>query len=113
MNRSYNHIKHFIDNKDVVRSKNHRPGSHELNWHPDRRLKHDANQLDDKQHHTGFDYYEYNMLKFTTPGWAQTSLDRSTSSFNFQEHLEDSEHNQARHQAIHGHGRGETCYIQW
>ena len=76
---------------------------------------HDANQLDGKQRHTGFDYYEYDMLKFGTPGWAewaQCSLDRSTSSLkalNFQEHLEDLEHDQARHQGIHDHGCDQTC----
>ena len=66
MNRSYNHVKHFVDNKDVVDSKNHRHGCHELLWLRDH-LKHEANQLDDKQRHTGFDYYEYDMPKFGTP----------------------------------------------
>ena len=71
--------------------------------------KHEANQLDGKQHHAGFDYNEYDMPKFgiTPGGRAQSSLDRS--SLYFQAHREDFEHDQARHQGIHGHGRGETC----
>jgi len=28
---------------------------------------------------------------------------------NLQEHLENPEHDQARHEGIHGYGRGETC----
>ena len=68
MNGSYNHIKHLADSNEVVISKIQRPGfqcqglaclqDHE---------KHEANQLDDKQRHTRFDYYEYDMLKFGTP----------------------------------------------
>ena len=108
MNRSYNHIKHFVNNNEVVKSTKHRHGCLELRWHQVHE-KHGANQLDDKQRHTRFDYYEYNMLKFGTPSWAQSSLDRSTGSPNFQEHLENLEHDQARHQTIHGHGRGKTC----
>ena len=72
--------------------------------------KHEANQLDGEQRHTRFDYYEDDMPKFGTPGgwaqWAQLSLDRS--NLYSQEHLEDLEHDQARHQGIHGHGRGQT-----
>ena len=67
-----------------------------LHWQVE---KHDANQLDGKQRHTGFDYYEYNMPKFCTPSWApswaQSLLDQS--GLNFQEHLEDFEHYQACH----------------
>ena len=64
---------------------------------------HDANQLDGKQRHIRFNYYEYDMSKFGTPGWeAQRSLDRSR--LNLQEHFEDLEHDQARHQGIHDHG---------
>ena len=72
--------------------------------------KHGANQLDGEQRQSGFDYYEYNMPKFGTPGWAQwaqCSLDRS--SLNFQEHSEDLEHNEARYQGIDSHGRDQTC----
>ena len=71
----------------------------------------DADQLDGKQPHTGFDYYEYDMPKIGTPGWAQRAqclLDRSSLS-NFQEHLKDLEHDQARHQGIHDHGCGQSC----
>ena len=92
MNRSYNHIKHLVDNTDIVKSNIHRPGCH---WRHN--PKHHVNQLDDKQRHTGFDYYEYDMLKFGIPSWAQFSFDRSTSSLDFQEHREDLEHDQARH----------------
>ena len=104
MSRSYNHIKHFVDNNDYLqtncktwrrRSKFNEAGNH------------DANQLDGKQRHTGFDYYEYDVPKFGTAGRTQCSLDRS--SFNFQEHLEDLEHDQARYQSIYGHGYGQTC----
>ena len=112
MNRSYNHIKHFVDTNAVVNSRRHRPGEcHKLTWHRDS-VKQSANQLDDKQRHTRFDYYEHDMSKFGTPSWAQSSLDRSTNSFNFQEHLEDPEYNQARHQAVHSHCRDETCCSQ-
>ena len=69
--------------------------------------KHDANQLDGKQRHTGFDYYEYNLPKFGIPGWAQSSLD--WNSVDLQKYLEDLVHDQARHQGIHGHGQSETC----
>ena len=59
MNRSYNHIKNFADNNDVLISNIQWLGWRKLTWqhHP----KHQANQLDDKQRHTGFDYYEYDM----------------------------------------------------
>ena len=71
--------------------------------------KHNGNQLDGKERHTGFDYNEYDMPKFGTPGWAQSSLERSHTSLNFQEHLEDLEHDQACHQGIHDHGQSDTC----
>ena len=109
MNRSYNHIKHLVNNNDIVKSSKQLPDNSE--WVHDPNLKQQSNQLDDKQRHSGFDYYEYNMLKFGTPSGAQSSLDRITSlsSLNFQEYLEDPEHDQPRHQSIHGHGCGETC----
>ena len=83
----------------------------------------DTNQLDGKQCHTGFDYYEQDMLKFGILGraqahWAQCSLNRSIRlrltgkqprPLKYQEHLEDFEHDQARHQGIHDHGYGQTC----
>ena len=98
--RSYNHIKHLVDtNEQVVDSFIRRQD-----------VKHEANQLDGKQCHTGFYYYEYDMPEFGTPGWTQSSIDRSHGTFNFQEYLEDLEHDQARHQGIHGHGQRETCY---
>ena len=50
------------------------------------------------------------MPKFITPGWAQSSLDRS--GLNNSCNLEEPEHDHARHQGIHGHGRGHTCYKQ-
>ena len=31
-------------------------------------IKHEANQLDGKQHHTKLNYYEYDMSKSGTPG---------------------------------------------
>ena len=103
MNRCCNHIKHLVDTNEKVKSIQVR-----------RRLnvgKHDANQLDGKQRQTGFDYYEYDMpvpkSGTSTTGRAQISLDRISPSF--REHLEDLEHDQARHQGIHGHGRGVTC----
>ena len=63
---------------------------------------------------TGFNYHEYDMLKFGTtipgPRYAQSLLDRST--LNFEEYLGDLEHDQGRHQGIQGHGQGEACYDQ-
>jgi hypothetical protein len=58
--------------------------------------------------------YRIRLLRiwYGTPGYAQSSLERSISSIDFQEHLEDLEHDQARHQGIHSHGRSETCYNQ-
>ena len=35
-----------------------------------------------------------------------------SSGLNFQEYLEDLEHDQARHQGIHSHGKGKTRYSQ-
>ena len=110
MNRSYNHIKHLVDTNDDVQSN--------LNarrlplWLIQRiqQYKRNANQLDGKQRYTGFGYYEYDMPKFATPSWAQWSLYRG--SLNFQEHLEDLEHDQARHQGIDDHGYHQTYYIQ-
>ena len=109
MNRSYDHIKYFVHNIEVEKRIKHWPGGILPTWLHD--PKHHANQLDDKQRHTRFDYYEYDIPKIGTPSWAQTSLDRSTS--NQLERLEDPERDQTRHQAIHDHGRGVTCYIQW
>ena len=57
MNRSYNHIKHLVDNIAVVKSKIH--GRKDLIWHHN--PKHHASQLDDKQRCTWFDYDEYDM----------------------------------------------------
>ena len=91
----------MVDSNGIIASNNG-----PLHWQDG---KHEANQLDGKQRHTGFDYYEYNMPKFVTPGWVQSSLD--WNRINFQEQLEDLENDQACHQGIHGHGRGETCYI--
>ena len=67
MDRSYNHIKHLVDNIKVVKNKTHRPGCHELELRLHQaHEKHGVNQLDDKQRHTGFDYCEYDMPKFGT-----------------------------------------------
>ena len=95
-----------MDNNDIFKNNT-------IQWRVRQLLdsgKYDANQLDSKQRHTGFDYYEYSMPKFGAPGWVQSQLDENR--FNFQEHLEDLENDQARHQGIHGHGRDETCYTQ-
>ena len=65
MNRSYNHIKSLVDNNDKIESnQRHLRSRLKLN----QAGNHDANQLDGKQRHTGFDYYEYDMPKFGTPG---------------------------------------------
>ena len=107
MNRFYNHIKRLVDTNDEVYSNSNACGGRWVILI--QAGNHDANQLDGKQRHTGFDYYEYDMPKFTsaTPGWAQHFLDRSR--FNFQDHLEDLEHDQARHQSIHDHGCSQSC----
>ena len=63
MNRFYNHIKHFADRKDIGKRRRRRIGLFRIR----QGVKHDANQLDDEQHHTGFDYYEYDMPKFVIP----------------------------------------------
>ena len=89
MNRSYNHINHLVDRNDIIIT-----FKSPLHWQD---VKHEENQLDDKQRHTRFDYYEYNVSKLGTPCWAQSSLDRSHVSLNFQEHSEDFENEQARH----------------
>ena len=70
---------------------------------------HDTNQSGSKQRHARFYYYEYDMPKFGTPGCVQISLERSKLT-DFLEHLEDLEHDQGRHQGIHGHRQGEACY---
>ena len=96
MNSSYNYIKRLVDSNNIITSTNgslHRQDE-----------KYETNQLDGEQRHTRFDYYEYNVLKFGTPSW----LDQYR--INFQEHLEDLDHDQARHQGVHGHGRSETYY---
>ena len=112
MNGSYNHIKHFVDRNDEVQN-------NLKTWNGKLWLKfyhagnHGAKQLDGKQRHTGLDYYEYDMSKFGAPGWAQWAkclLD--WSSFNFQEDLEDLEHDQARRQGIHDHGCDQIYYDQ-
>ena len=65
MNRSYNHIKHLVDNDAIIINSNG-----PLHWQDP---KHKANQLDDKQRHAGFDYDEYDVPEFcTTPGWVQS-----------------------------------------
>ena len=46
------------------------------------------------------------MPKFGSPSCAQNSVDRS--GLNFQEHCDDPEHDQPRHQGIHDHGRNEV-----
>jgi hypothetical protein len=106
MNSFYNHIKNLVDISEYVIS-NLKDKVRRLGHQWTEVGKHDANQLDGKQRHTGFNYYEYDMSKFGTPGCAQSLLDRN--SLNFQEHLEDPEHDQARHQGINGHGQSETC----
>ena len=105
MNGFYSHIKHSVDTSDyyyVVKIQSIlRLGLHCQNG------EHEANQLDGKQRHTGFNYNEYDMPKFGILGWAQCLLNWNCVSF--REHLEDLEHDQARHQGIHGHGQRETC----
>ena len=100
INRFYNHNNHLVDTNGQVNS------VRQLHWQVG---KHDANQLNGKQRHTGFNYYEYGMPKCGTPGWAQSSLDRSQEHFK----VDDFEHDQARHQGIYGHGRDETCQSHW
>ena len=64
MNRSYNYIKRLVDRNGIITS----------NKGPIRCQdgKQEANQLDGKQRHAGFDYYEYNMPMFGTPGWVRS-----------------------------------------
>ena len=57
MNRSYNHVKHLVDNNEAVLNNKQWPGV--CGWIND--PKHYANYLNDKQRHTGLDYYEYDM----------------------------------------------------
>ena len=59
MKRSYNHIKHLVDNHGIITSING-----PLHWQD---AKHEANQLDGKQHHAGFDYDEYDVPEFAPP----------------------------------------------
>ena len=116
MNRSYNHIKHFADSNKVIINNIHRPGCVGDQTWPYVHEKHHAKQLDDKQHHAGFEYYEYDLPmsagRTDTPSWAQITIDRCTSSFYFPQDLEDLEHDHARRQDIHHHGRSETCWSQ-
>ena len=100
MNRFYNHIKHLVDSNEIIHNINTRP-----QW---QEVKCDTNQLYGKQRQTGFNYYEHDVPKFRTPGWVQSELDQNR--VNLQEHLENLENDQARHQGIHGHGRGESCF---
>ena len=52
---------------------------------------HNSSQLDWKQSHTRFNYYEYDMLK-CAPASDPWSLVVRSSNLDFLEHLEDSEH---------------------
>ena len=67
MNRSYNHIKYLVENNDEVigiyKTLRGRPCL-DLN----QAGNHDVSQLDGKQRHAGFNYYEYDVPKFATPG---------------------------------------------
>ena len=97
----------MVDTSDHVKSGSDIIVLSSPRWHA-HVADYDANQLDDQRSYTGFDYYEYDMPKCSIPGWAQRSLDRSTiklGTINFQEHLEDPEHDQARHQGIHKNGQ--------
>ena len=67
MNRSYNHITHINDSIGVLKSSQQWHRSRGLTWYIRHGVKHGANQLDDEQRHTGFDYYECDMSKFGTP----------------------------------------------
>ena len=73
MNTSYNHIKRLVDTNDEGQSdyKTWRGRRPFLGLKFNQASNHDANQLDGKQRHTGFNYYENDMLKFVTPSWAQ------------------------------------------
>ena len=67
MNRSYNHIKRLVDNNDEVH-KNLKTWRRRPYHKWIQAGNHDSNQLDGKQRHTRFNYYEYDMPKFGTPG---------------------------------------------
>ena len=60
--RSYNYIKRLVDDNSIIKNsiKHKHVG------------KHDTNQLDGEQRHTGFDYHEYDVPKVGTPGWVQS-----------------------------------------
>ena len=90
MIRYYNQIKRLVERNDEGQS-------FFETWRrlhgPKFKGDHDHN-LDGKQRHTGFDYYEYTLPKFVTPGggWAQWA--------HFQENLEYLEHDQACHRVF-------------
>ena len=101
----YNHIQHFMDTSDEV---NGIIGSPIRGNDGDHNGHHKPSQLDWKQNHTRFNYFEYDTLKFAP---AENLGVRSTG-LDFLEHLEDPEHDQSCHQSIYGHGQGETRYGQ-
>ena len=85
MNRFYNHIKHLVDNKDQIKNIRRR-------------------RQVDKYDATGIlNLIITNIICRSLVPWVEPKV-----RFNFQEHLEDLEHQQARHQGIYGGGRGET-----
>ena len=113
MNRYYNHINHFVDTNDYFHSNaNTSTLRQHCLWQD---LEHEAKQLDGKQRHTWFNYYEYDMPKFGTPDgwvqWAQIWNPFDRNSFNFQKNHENFEHYQPRRHGIHGHGHSQTCSI--
>ena len=68
MNRTYNHVKHFVYRSDKFQSIAPNFESTIITkWlMPCCRQQagnHDANNLDGKQRHTGFNYYEYDVSK--------------------------------------------------
>ena len=97
----------MVDNSDKVNGNIKTKLLLRVQWQWYDKLQHETNQLYGKQRHTGFNYYEYDMPKFVILSWAQSSLDRSRLN---SRGLEDPEHDHARHQGIHGHGRGQTSY---
>ena len=101
----------MVDTSNHVKSRSDITELSSPRWHV-HVANYGANQLDDQQSQTWFNYYEYDMSKRGIPGWGQSSLDRSTiilSTTNFQEHFEDPEHDQARHQGIYSNGQNQTC----
>ena len=62
-----NHIKHLVDKYDQVHS-NYKTWRHLSRLKLNQAGNYDANQMDGKQRHAGFNYYEYDMLKFGIPG---------------------------------------------